>query len=68
MANKIKKSGVVKFFNKDKGYGFIIDEDNGEEYFFHVTKLKQEVKKDDKVEFEVEEGKRGLQAVGIKLI
>ncbi|MGE0567058.1 MAG: cold-shock protein [Bacteroidia bacterium] len=60
------KKGTVKFFNDAKGFGFIKSEE-GEEIFFHVTGLKNEVKENDAVTFEVENGKRGLNAVNVTL-
>lgn len=59
--------GVVKFFNESKGFGFIIDEESKKEYFVHVTGLVDKVKENDEVEFTLEEGKKGLNAVNVKL-
>lgn len=63
--NKMK-NGTVKFFNETKGFGFIKTED-GQEVFVHATGLKQEIKENDKVVFEVEQGKKGLNAVNVSL-
>jgi cold shock protein len=60
------KKGVVKFFNETKGFGFIKDE-SGEEIFVHVTGLTTEVRENDEVVFEVQQGKKGLNAVNVKL-
>ncbi|MCB0410538.1 MAG: cold shock domain-containing protein [Flavobacteriales bacterium] len=60
------KKGTVKFFNDAKGFGFIKSED-GQEIFFHVTALKNDVKENDVVTFEVENGTRGLNAVNVTL-
>ena len=60
------EKGTVKFFNEAKGFGFIKSED-GKEIFFHITSLKNEVKENDIVTFEVENGKRGLSAVDVTL-
>ncbi len=60
------ETGTVKFFNESKGFGFITQED-GKEIFVHVSGLKQEIRQNDKVEFEVEEGKKGLSAVNVRL-
>ncbi len=60
------KTGTVKFFNETKGFGFIIDDDSNEEYFVHVTGLVDEIREGDKVEFELKEGKKGLNAVNVK--
>lgn len=59
--------GVVKFFNEAKGFGFIIDEDTKKEYFVHITGLVDKVKENDEVEFTLEEGRKGLNAVNVKL-
>lgn len=59
--------GIVKFFNEAKGFGFIIDEDTKKEYFVHVTGLVDKVKENDEVEFTLEEGRKGLNAVNVKL-
>jgi CspA family cold shock protein len=60
------KNGTVKFFNKEKGFGFI-KEDGGQEIFVHVSGLKDNIKENDHVTFEVQEGKKGLNAVNVKL-
>jgi CspA family cold shock protein len=62
------KKGTVKFFNASKGYGFIIDAETKKEYFVHATGLVDEVREDDNVEFELKEGKKGLNAVNVKVI
>ena len=61
------KKGTVKFFNDTKGFGFIIDEESKEEYFVHVSGLIDEVRENDNVEFELQEGRKGLNAVNVKL-
>lgn len=58
--------GTVKFFNETKGFGFIVDEETSKEYFVHVTGLVDKVKENDQVEFELEEGRRGLNAINVK--
>jgi CspA family cold shock protein len=60
------KNGVVKFFNEAKGFGFI-KEDGGQEIFVHVTGLQDEIRENDAVTFDVENGKKGLNAVNVKL-
>ncbi|MBK7669657.1 MAG: cold shock domain-containing protein [Sphingobacteriaceae bacterium] len=60
------KKGTVKFFNEAKGFGFIKAED-GQELFVHVTGLKEEIRENDNVVFEVQEGKKGLNAVNVSL-
>jgi CspA family cold shock protein len=61
------KKGTVKFFNNAKGFGFIVEEGSGNEYFVHVSGLIDEIKENDEVEFELKEGKKGLNAVSVKL-
>lgn len=62
------KKGTVKFFNESKGFGFIIDEDSKKEYFVHISGLIDEINEGDDVEFELREGKKGLNAVDVKVI
>ena len=59
--------GTVKFFNESKGFGFIVDEESKTEYFVHVTGLIDEVNEGDAVEFELQEGRKGLNAVNVKV-
>ncbi len=61
------KKGKVKFFNVTKGFGFIKDEETNEEYFVHVSGLIDEINEDDEVTFELQEGRKGLNAVNVKL-
>ncbi|MET1057365.1 MAG: cold shock domain-containing protein [Pedobacter sp.] len=61
------KNGTVKFFNSEKGFGFIKDE-NGKEIFVHVSGLIDEIRENDEVEYEEQEGKKGLNAVNVKLV
>ena len=61
------EKGTVKFFNQTKGFGFIKDDTSDKEYFVHVSGLKDEIKENDKVTFELQEGKKGLNAVNVKL-
>ena len=62
-----KTQGTVKFFNSEKGFGFIKHDDSNKETFVHVSGLINDVKEGDKVEFDVQEGKKGLNAVNVKL-
>jgi cold shock protein len=62
------KTGTVKFFNTSKGFGFIVDDESGKEVFVHVSGLKQDVKEGDKVSFEVEQGKKGPNAINVRLM
>jgi CspA family cold shock protein len=59
--------GTVKFFNETKGFGFIIEEGTNKEYFVHVSGIINEIRENDVVEFELEEGRKGLNAVNVKL-
>ncbi len=61
------QTGKVKFFNESKGYGFIVADENAQEIFVHVSGLIDEVKQNDSVTFEVKEGRRGLNAIDVKL-
>lgn len=61
------KEGIVKFFNESKGYGFIKDSESENEYFVHVSELVDRIKDHDKVTFELKEGRKGLNAVNVKL-
>lgn len=60
--------GTVKFFNETKGFGFVIDNESKEEYFVHVTGLIDEVQEGDEVEFELKDGKKGLNAINVKVL
>ena len=60
--------GTVKFFNETKGFGFITEEDSSKEHFVHISGLIDEIKEGDNVEFELKEGKKGLNAVNVKVI
>jgi cold shock protein len=62
------KEGIVKFFNDSKGFGFIKETSTGEEFFVHISGLVDEVRENDSVEFEVSQGKKGLNAVQVRLI
>jgi len=69
--NKIfkMKKGTVKFFNESKGYGFITDTETNEEYFVHISGLIDEnLQEGDEVEFELKEGRKGLNAVNVKAV
>lgn len=61
------KNGVVKFFNETKGFGFIKDKSTGEEIFVHKNGLKDSIRENDEVTFETEQGKKGLNAINVKL-
>jgi cold shock protein len=64
-----KQQGTVKFFNAEKGFGFIKHNDSNKETFVHVSGLNGTVLKEgDAVEFDLQEGKKGMQAVNVKVI
>ena len=62
------KNGTVKFFLGSKGFGFITEDDSGADYFVHVSGLIDEIKQGDAVEFELKEGKKGMNAVNVKIV
>ena len=61
------KNGIVKFFNETKGFGFIKVDGSNEEVFVHVSGLKEEIRQNDLVVFELQDGKKGLNAVNVRL-
>lgn len=61
-------TGTVKFFNETKGYGFITEDESGKDHFVHVSGLVDEVRDGDQVEFELEEGRKGVNAVHVKKV
>ena len=62
------KNGTVKFFNSSKGYGFITEEDSSTEHFVHVTGLIDQINEGDQVEFELKEGRKGMNAVNVRVV
>ena len=60
------KTGTVKFFNVSKGFGFITVDGSNAELFVHVTGLVDQIRDGDKVTFDEQEGKKGLNAVNVK--
>jgi len=63
-----KETGTVKFYNEAKGYGFIKHDGSENETFVHATGLVDKVKQDDSVEFDLQEGKKGWNAVNVRLL
>lgn len=61
------ENGVVKFFNETKGYGFIKMHNSEKDVFVHVTGLKEQIRENDEVVFELQEGNKGLNAVNVRL-
>ena len=62
------KKGTVKFFNESKGFGFVIEDGSNTDYFVHISGLIDEIREGDAVEFELKEGKKGLNAVNVRVI
>nr|WP_321224689.1 cold shock domain-containing protein [uncultured Psychroserpens sp.] len=60
--------GTVKFFNDTKGFGFITEEGSNNEHFVHISGLIDEIREGDEVEFDLTEGKKGLNAINVKVI
>lgn len=60
--------GTVKFFNDSKGFGFIVEEGTNKEYFVHASGLIDEIREGDNVEFELTEGKKGMNAVNVRVL
>jgi CspA family cold shock protein len=63
-----KLTGVTKFFNDSKGFGFLKADGTEDEYFVHVTNLIDKIQENDKVSFELTEGRKGLMAINVELI
>jgi len=59
--------GTVKFYNESRGFGFIKEENSPKEYFVHSSGLKDRIEENDEVTFDLEQGKKGLNAVNVKL-
>lgn len=64
----VMKKGTVKFFNETKGYGFITPEGGGKDIFVHATGLQDDIRENDIVTYDEQEGKKGLNAVNVKLV
>lgn len=61
------QQGKVKFYNEAKGFGFIIPDDGTQEVFVHATGLIDKIREHDKVTYEVQDGKKGLNAVNVRV-
>jgi cold shock CspA family protein len=62
------RTGIVTFFNNDKGYGFIKDKETQESVFVHINSLSEPVRENNVVSFETEMGPKGVNAVNVKLV
>ena len=60
--------GTVKFFNDAKGFGFIVEDETQKEHFVHISGLIDEIRQGDNVEFDLQEGRKGLNAVNVRVI
>jgi len=61
------QEGTVKFFNDTKGFGFITPANGGQDIFVHVSGLVNDVRDNDKVTYEVQSGKKGLNAINVRV-
>jgi CspA family cold shock protein len=61
------QEGTVKFFNETKGFGFISPSAGGQDIFVHVSGLKDEIRENDKVFYEVQNGQKGLNAFNVRV-
>lgn len=64
---KEKFQGTVKFFNAEKGFGFIKSASN-EDIFVHATGLSEDIKENDQVEYEIQQGRKGVNAVNVTIV
>lgn len=62
------QEGTVKFFNGTKGFGFISPNSGGADLFVHVSALLDDIRENDQVSFDVEDGKKGLNAVNVRVL
>jgi CspA family cold shock protein len=62
------KTGVVKFYNEAKGFGFITEEGTGQDVFVHASGLKEQISENDSVQFEIVDGKKGKNAVEVSVV
>lgn len=60
--------GTVKFYNFTKGFGFIMPDDGGQDVFVHQSGLTEDIREDDKVSYDTEQGKKGINAINVKVI
>jgi CspA family cold shock protein len=64
----MQKEGIVKFFNTEKGFGFISQSNDRSDIFVHSSGLIDEIRENDQVQFDTEEGRKGLNAINVKVI
>jgi CspA family cold shock protein len=62
------QQGTIKFFNTTKGFGFITPADGSQDIFFHISGLADEVREQDRVSYDLQDGKKGPNAVNIKVV
>lgn len=62
------EEGTVKFFNEEKGFGFITPSNGGDEVFVHVSGLSEKVRQDDAVRYDIQEGRKGPNAVNVVIV
>ena len=62
------QNGKVKFFNFEKGFGFITPQDGSDDVFVHQTGLMEDIRENDSVEYETERGKKGINAVRVRVV
>jgi len=67
LTTQVMATGTVKFFNESKGFGFITPASGGKEVFVHATGLIDQIRENDQVNYDVEEGKKGPSAVNVKI-
>jgi cold shock protein len=60
--------GTVKFFNEAKGFGFIKPSNSSEDVFVHSSGLIDQIRENDEVEFEMEMGRKGMNAVNVTIL
>jgi len=68
LSNNTMQEGTVKFFNEEKGFGFITPNNGGKEIFVHSSGLIDNIRENNVVNFDVEEGRKGPNAVNVKLV
>lgn len=62
------QEGTVKFFNEEKGFGFITPKNGGAEVFVHASGLSESIRENDEISYDVEEGRNGPNAVNVKVL